>query len=226
MRPKAKFNGGLYTEAHTFSEDTRAKLRALYPQESDTCPVFGHPADEFVEVLLRDGHWLAAELGAIKAFLTKQEALAECDALLKDLRGAHMKLRNLSFDFDRFLGPDADPTGCADSILQMIEYAELAQSTIRQKKEPARKPSEWRHRSAVDFSGRIAYTLQNYGIQASATASRYLRAINITEDFGKEDTSEYVSDAVKILKIIADDVGLNLAESTWRDTLAEATRPP
>lgn len=228
MRPKAKFNGGLYTEAHTFSKDTRAKLRELYPYQADTCPTFGHPADEFVEVLLMEGYWLASSLGAAKQFLTKEEARAECDALLKDLRSTRTKLQNLSGDFDRLLGEDADPRGCADSITLMIKCAESARCNIDLKKDQARKPVEWQHYVALDFAGRIAIVLRDYEIKPSATASTYTRMVDITQDknSGIEDTSEYVSCAVKILKIIADDVGLVLAESTWRDTLAEATRQP
>lgn len=230
MRPKAKFNGsnGLLATRHDFSDDTRAKLRALYPHQADTCPVFGHPADAFVEWLLMEGYWLAGALGATKSFLTKEEARAECNALLKDLCGAHMKLLKLSTDFDNMLGPDADPRGLADSIALMIKYAESALSNINLKKKQARKPVEWQHRVALDFAGRIAIVLRDYEINPSATASTYLRALDITQskNSGIEDTSEYVSDAVKILKLIADDVGLNMSESTWRDTLAEATRKP
>lgn len=226
MRPKAKFNGGRIPKQHVFSDDTRAKLRALYPHQADTCPVFGHPADAFVEVLLIEGYWLAGALGATKLFLTKEEARAECDALLKDLRGAHMKLLNLSTDFDNMLGQDADPRGCADSIALMIKCAESAWSNTNLRKKRARKPAEWQHHVALDFAGRIAIVLRDYEINPSATVSTYLRALDITQskNTGTEDASEYVSDAVKILKLIADDVGLVLAESTWRDTLAEAIR--
>lgn len=228
MRPKARFNGCLYPKSHNFSDDTKAKLRALYPHQADTCPVFEHPADEFVDALLAWGYWLAAALGATKSFLTKEEARAECDALLKDLRGARTKLQNLSADFERFLEEDADPRECADSITLMIKCAESARRNIDLQKDRVRKPAEWRHWVALDFAGSIAIVLQNYDIKASATASTYLRALDITQNknCGIEDTSEYVSDAVKILKIIADDAGLLLSESTWRDTLAEATKQP
>ena len=106
----------------------------------------------------------------------------------------------------------------------MIKCAESARCNIDLKKDQARKPVEWKHYVALDFAGRIAIVLRDYEIKPSATASTYTRMVDITQDknYGIEDTSEYVSCAVKILKIIADDVGLVLAESTWRDTLAEA----
>ena len=226
MRPKAKFNGGFYAKTHDFSDYTRAKLRELYPYQAETCPTFGHPADEFVDVLLMEGYWLAGALGATELFLTKEEARAECDALLKDLRSVRMKLQNLSGDFDGLLGQDADPRGCADAITLMIQCAESARRSIDLKKTKARKPVEWQHYVALDFAGRIAIVLLDYEINPSATASTYLQVLDITQskDWGIEDTSTYVSDAVKILKLIADDAGLVLAESTWRDTLAEAIR--
>lgn len=134
MRPKAKFNGYYYPTTHDFSDDTRAKLRELYPHRAETCPTFGDAADEFVDALLRWGYVLAAELGVTKQFLTKEEARAECDALLKDLRSTRTKLQNLSGDFDRLLGEDADPRGCADSITLMIKCAESARCNIDLKK--------------------------------------------------------------------------------------------
>lgn len=225
MRPKARSGECRLATRHHFSDDTRAKLRALYPHQADACPPFGHPADEFVELLLVEGYWLAGALRAARQFRRKEELRFESDALLKDLRGAHMKLINLSTDFDNLLGLDADPRGLADSIALMIKHSELAQSNITSNYQ-VRRPPAWRHWIALDFAGRVAILLRSYDINPSATASTYLRVLDITQNknWGTEDTSEYVSDAVKILKIIADDVGLELAEATWRDTLAKARK--
>jgi hypothetical protein len=181
MRPKARSGECRVATRHDFSDDTRAELRALYPHQADACPVFGHPADEFVELLLMEGYWLAGALGAASLFRTKEELRFECDALLKDLCGAHMKLINLSTDFDNMLGQDADPIGLADSIALMIKHAELARSNVTPNYR-VHKPSAWKHWIALDFAGRVAILLRGYDIKPSATAGTYLRDLDITQN--------------------------------------------
>jgi hypothetical protein len=201
---KARYTGdGTRSKTKDFSDALKVKLRGYYPnQQAETDPTWGHPADVFVE------HVLAAALSAVSELhwhqftSTKQEIRAEQADLLKGLNDLHHKLQNLSPDFDRLLGIDADPLGCADKIGELIAHVAGVDQLPS-----ASKPTEKQHLVMVEMAIRVLRVLKDYGIASAATGDAY---------FG------YRSDAVEILKAIGDDVGMVRAALTWRDTIIEA----
>jgi len=131
---KARYKGdGAGQKPRDFSDRLEATLRSHYPdQNAESDPVFGHPADAFVEEVLAEARGALSRLHWDQFDLTKQEIRAEQADLLKTLKDGHEKLRNVSRDLDRLLGIDADPLGCADKIEELIGYVKNADSLIDQ----------------------------------------------------------------------------------------------
>lgn len=207
---KAKYVGGGDGEAiPDFSEKLKKDLRAFYPgKDAKVDSVWGHPADAFVEAVLGEAWWAKSMLYWQRFGITKDEVRAEQADLLKTLRECEYKLRNLSPDHSRLFGINADPLDCADRISLLIQSAATAAPAI-ERMEKARKPIEKQHDVVVELSVLVLRVLQQYGIRAAATGDDYF---------------EYVSDAVKILKLIGDDLGLVRDELTWRDAIIKAKR--
>jgi hypothetical protein len=205
---KALYKGdGAWKMVKDFSDTLKTKLRGYYPnQEADTDPVWGHPADDFVSRVLAEAQWAISELHWHQFVSTKQEIRAEQADLLKSLHDLHHKLRSLSPDFERLMAIDADPLGCADDIKELIRHVECVAPLI-DKVPSAKKQDEKQHRVMVEMSIRVLRVLKDFGIEPAVTGDNY---------FG------YTSDAVKILKVIGDDIGLVKAPLTWRDTISEA----
>lgn len=205
---KARYVGdGCGDPIPDFSDALKVDLRSFYPDhDAKVDPVWGHPADDFVDQVLSEAWWAKSELHRQRFDTTRAEVRAEQADLLKVLQVCERKLRNLSPDVDRLLGVDADPRGCADQIALLIEHAARAGQAI-EGLEKARKPNEKRHDVAIEMSLRVLRVLQQFGIRAAATGDSY---------FG------YTSDAVKILKLIGDDIGIVRDELTWRDTIIKA----
>ena len=183
----------------------------------------GQAEDCFVSCVLAAARWAIAELHWRQIAITKPEIRAEHADLLKGLNDLHHKLRNLSPDFDRLLGSNADPLGCADSIKELINHAEGAGQRI-DKLPGTERPVEAEHRVMLEMAIRVLPVLKDSNIPAAATAGSYLRMLDIGNNNGSriEDTARYLSDAVEILKAIGDDIGLVRSPETWRDTIIEA----
>lgn len=223
MTAKARFFGdGSGTLLPDFSDRLKRELRGYHPgPDTESDPTFGHPADTFVEHVLAEAWWAKAQMHWLKFDCTKPELRKEQTDLLRLLKKTRSNLQSLSPDFDRLLGIDADPLGCADKLGNLIKRVESAGRLI-DKLPKAPKIAEKRHVVAVEMAVRILHVLKDhYGIAPAATAGNYLRMVDITQ--AESETSAYVSNAVKILKMVGDDIGLVRAETTWRDIICEAT---
>ncbi len=207
---KARYTGdGSGTLIQDFSDALKTKLRAYYPdQQAEIDPTWGHPADAFVSCVLAEARWAVSKLHWQKFDGTKQEIRAEQSDLLKELNEIHHKLRNLSPDFDRLLGTDADPLGCADKIRELIGHVESA-GRIIERLPTKKKTAEKKHDVAVEMAVRVLRTLKEYGIAPAATGDAYFH---------------YTSNAVQILKLIGGDIDLVLAALTWRDIIIAAKK--
>jgi len=207
---KARYVGGGDEEPiPDFSEKLKNSLRAFYPNpQAEVDPVWGHPAVAFVEALLGAAWEAKSALYWQRLEITKAELVAENADLLKVLQACAYKLQNLSPDHARILAVNADPRGCADTISLMIQAVAAATPAIEQLKK-ARKPIEKQYGVAVELSFLVLRVLQQYGIRSGANGDCYF---------------EYASDAVKILKLIGDDLGLVRDNLTWRDLIIEAKR--
>lgn len=192
-----------------FSDALRNKLREFYPDKEVTPDLhLGNPTDDFVNGILAETWWAKSELFWQDFGCTKQEIRAEHSDLLKCLRNCEEKLRNLSPDFDRLLGVEADPFGCADKIKELIWHMENAEQAIEYLP-TAQKPAEKRHDVSIELAVRVLRVLKEYGIPPSATHDAGLG---------------FTSDAIKILKFIGDDIKLERGELTWRTTIIEAKK--
>lgn len=198
-----------YTEAEweELKERLRKKLRDFYPDKNaEADPTFGHPADSWVNCLLAEADSAVSLMLWLRLRLTNEELRAERKDLLSTLNKADKCLSNLSHDLDIMLGVDADVLGCRDKIRELVPRIEAAEAAISRLPR-ARKLSDAQHQAAVEMAIRVLRILKSYGISPAATADA---------DLG------YFSDAVRILKIIGDELGLALAESTWKDAIIKA----
>lgn len=223
---KARFQGsGAWTQVPDFSDKLKARLRGFYPEpDADDDPIWGHPAEDFVNRILAAAWWAKSELDWQKYDCTKPELRAEQVNLLNLLREARGKLRSLSPDFDRLLGIEADPLGCADKIDALIGSVERAGSLIDTQPK-AQKTVDKQHEVAVEMAVQVLRALKDYGITTAATAGTQLRMADITQAASVEQQeSHYLSKAVEILKAIGDDIELERTETTWRDIICAAKR--
>jgi len=167
---------------------------------------------------------------------------AGLNSILNSLRPLAKKLRNLSQDLERFLGLDATPLDCADQIEEFVGHVSSIMETtsdMRKAKKLVSKPHAVAVESAirtmaqhvdaaaevvakvskskklqdrqsaviVESTIRILRVLKQYQIPAAATGDSYF---------------PYTSNAVRILKLIGDDLGLIRSKLTWRDIISEA----
>jgi hypothetical protein len=208
--PTAKpryIGNGTGNKLSDFSIELRGKLREFYPDKNaEEDPVWGHPADTFVSHILNEAWWAKSELHWLFFEGTKAELRAEHNDLLSRVTELENRMRNISSDFDRLLGNDADPLGCAEKLAELARNIERAGNAIGSMPR-AKRPDEKQHYVAVELAIRVLNTLKGYGIKPAATGDAY---------FG------YTSDAIRILKLIADDIKLILDELTWRDIVIEA----
>lgn len=199
-------SGSLITD---FTEGLKAGLRAFYTnKDAKADAIWGCPADDFVAAVLNEAHWAKATLHWQRHEVTNAEIRAEHADLLKVLTDGESKLRRLSPDFARILSIDADPIGVANQLTLMIKALRDAAEPIRNLGRQ-KKFQQKQNDVAVELAVRVLRVLTEYEIKPSATA---------TPDY---DTA---SDAVKILKLIGDDMKFVKAETTWRDIIAAANK--
>lgn len=186
----------------------RKKLRPFYPDKNAKAdPPFGHPADEWANSLLDEAEGAISMMLWLRRRLTNEELRAERKDLLSTLNKADKRLSKLSHDFDIMLGVDADVLGCRDKIRELIPRVEATEATIA-KLPRAKKLRDAQHDAAVEMAVRVL-RVKNHGLSTAATADADL---------------VYFSDDVQILKIIGDEIGLRLAETTWKNTILEAKK--
>lgn len=212
---KPRYDGGGNWKVRSFSDDewnglraqVRRDLRSSCPNRTAVSdPTFGHPADAWADMLLDTAWGAVSMMRWLGLRLTKAELKAEHQSLLRTLRRAQWSLCNLSHDLDILLGVDADVSGCHDEIRALMSHVEHASPRI-DALPPSKKFASAQHDAALEMAIRVLGELQRSGV---STAARGLR-----------DTT---SVAVKILKIIGDAIGLQMANATWRDLITKAKR--
>jgi hypothetical protein len=223
---------------HEFSDELRQELRKFFPEhdppkdavEKDYADkmkeLWGEPADNFVNEILAEARWAVSELFHLQRESRKGEMRAECANLLSSLKAlkrdwskfeaVEHKLRNISFDFDRLLPFEADPLNLLDHIGndpqvvdEMISHIKATIPLI-EKLPKSQRPDEKQHSIAVEMAVLVLRILKNYCIAPSEYASA--------------DHEDYESDAVKILRLLGNDIGLRFAPTTWRDIIGEAKK--
>lgn len=212
---KPRYDGGgdwksrLYDEAtwEAISKRVREKLRPFYPDKNAKAdPYFGHPADAWANGLLGNAESAVSMTLWLSLRLTNAELRAEKDHVLATLNKADQCLSNLSHDLNIMLGVDGGVLGCRDKIREIVPCLEAAGATI-DRLPKAKKLRDAQHAAAVEMAVRVLRVLKAYSVSTAATA---------------DTVSGCASDAVQILKIIGDEIGLWLAEATWKGIIIKA----
>ena len=180
-------------------------LRPYYPGKKTNS---NHSADQWARGLLnaafdelRDTQWE-------KRRLTKAQLRAEHADILKALKKAHRCLSSVSYDLRIMLDPDLDIVVCRDGIGTTIENFESAVEKIGKLKR-AMKPRDIEHLAATKIAHRLLEMMKEQGGSSAVTA---------------DIDAGYVSDAIRIMKIVGSTLGMNLAETTWRGIAAKAKK--
>jgi hypothetical protein len=216
-RAKARYDtdGSWKYRKHTSREweslgrRVRSKLRPFHPdKDAEDDPTFGHPSEEWANALL-----IAAD-GAISLMYwlgrrrTNEELRAEQSDLLKALNAAAEKLGTVSHDLDILFGIDADLLGARDAIVNLVPFIEAAAHKINALPR-ARKMKDVQAGAAAEMALRCLRIIKGAGIKIAATADTY---------------AGRASPAVRILKILGDELGLCLDESVWKRVVGNAKR--
>jgi hypothetical protein len=199
-----KYDDASWKALHT---RVQKELRPYYPEKNASAdPTFGHPAAAWATGLLEAAHTEVSTTLWLGRRLTSAELRAEQADILKTLEKAEQCLSYLSDDLNIML--DVDVLDCRDKIRNLIPSI-VATEAIIGKRPRAKKLRDVQRKAAERMAICILRMLNDDGISAAATAHTHLG---------------YVSDAVKILKIIGDALGLRLAEATWKSVIIEAKR--
>ena len=206
---KARFTGVTDEPIEDFSQEFEMDFESFFKDKialGDPVDKGGrpHPRHELVKVIL-------AEVGAVLSLysdqhesLTKEDICAEVNNLHKRLFTISTDLRRVSPDVDRLL--DADPLDCVDSIDIMVASLERAQLELYDLIAKLRT-REIDHKIAVELAIRVLRVAKDYGFSVSATADLV------------HDSS---SNAVKLLKLIGNQVQIVMSEVTWRYIIIKA----
>ena len=196
-------------EWDSLTKRLQAKLRPFYPDKSATDDeTFGHPADGWSNYLLSECESTVSMMLWLRRRRTNEELRAERDDLLRTLNKAVKSLGTVSHDLDILFGGDADLLGVRDKIKELIPPIEASKAKIANLPK-ARTPKDVNHFAAVEMAIRALRVLKGEGGTVAATADMDLN---------------YISDAVQILKIIGDELGLKLDETTWKKAIIKAKK--
>lgn len=195
------------TEWEALGERLRHKLRPFYPdKDAEERPIFGHPADSWANYLLSDAWSAISIMSNLRLRLTNEQILAEQQDILTTLQKADRILSSVSPDLSRLFDIDADVLGTRDKIRELIPVVES--SAVKVSRLPrAKKRREADSDAAVEVAIRVLRIFKDHGGRVSATA---------------DSDHHYVSDAVSILKILGDELGLSLSAGTWKKVVAQA----
>lgn len=141
---------------------------------------------------------------------TKAELREEQRRLQRVLKSARNKLHAASPSLRSLLGDDVNVLVAANAIEDLLSRLESVVDRIEAL--PQKKPMGMKGDKspiAREMTLRVLRVLKSYGIRPAATSDPDLR---------------YDSPAVKILKLIGDDIGLRLAATTWRDKIRAAKK--
>ena len=212
---KARFNRpptriGENIEIIDCGPSIRLALQSFSPRhEAEQGAQAQYSKREFIERVIVAADWAVYAIRDARLSLTKQDLQAERDNVLITLETTRDKLRSLSPDFDRLLGIDADPLGCADSLHALI--LKVIDSNYKIAKHPNKlKAIESKHAISIELAMRVLPIAKEYGIIISASGSANYP--------GSE------SEAVKLLKVVGDAIDLKLEVLTWRNVIAKVKR--
>ena len=196
-------------EWHSLTKRLQAKLRPFYPDKSATDDeTFGHPADGWSNYLLGECESAVSRILWLRRRRTNEELRAEREDLLRTLNKAINSLSTVSHDLDILFGRDADLLGVHDKIKELIQPIEASEAKIANLPK-ATTPKDANHSAAVEMAIRALHILKGEGGTVAATADKDLN---------------YISEAVQILKIIGDELGLPLDETTWKKAIIKAKK--
>jgi len=185
------------------------KLMPFYPDKSaEADPTFGHPAVGWTNYLLSESWSAVSMMLWLLRRRTNEELRVEREDLLQTLNKAVICLSTVSHDLDIMFGVDADVLGTRDKIKALIPHIEDSKTKIANLPK-AKTPKDANHSAAVEMAIRALRVLKGEGGTAAATADKDLN---------------YISDAVKILKIIGDELDLPLDETTWKKVIIKAKK--
>jgi hypothetical protein len=187
----------------------RTKLRSFYPDKGAVeDPTFGHPADPWSNHLLSAAEGGLSLMLGLRLRLTNEQLRAEREDLLKTLNKAIESLSTVSRDLDVLFGVEADVLGTRDKIKELVPW--IVASGVRIASLPkAKTRREAEHEAACEMALRVLRAIKGSGGAVAATGDTYLG---------------YVSDAVQVLKIIGDELGLCLDASTWKKVVADTKK--
>jgi len=185
----------------------QAKLRPFYPDKNAVVdPQWGHPADEWARRLLAAAygavdmeHWLGRRL-------TNEELRAEQQDLLATVKKTAERLGAVSHDLKRLFDYEVDLLGPQDKLKELIPHIEAIEANIAAQPK-AQKSNEVNQAAALEMAIRALRVLKEAGGSIAAT---------VDKDLG------YISDAVRILKIVGDELGLALDETVWKKVIIKA----
>ena len=196
-------------EWDSLTKRLQAKLRPFYPDKSATDDeTFGHPADGWSNYLLGECESAVSRILWLRRRRTNEELRAEREDLLRTLNKAINSLSTVSHDLDILFGRDADLLGVHDKIKELIQPIEASEAKIANLPK-ATTPKDANHSAAVEMAIRALHILKGEGGTVAATADKDLN---------------YISEAVQILKIIGDELGLPLDETTWKKAIIKAKK--
>ena len=185
----------------------KTKLTPLYPVIATT-PEIEEAKSVWVSRLQREAHSAISTVLWHTRRRTNEELRAECNDLLGVLNKAADCLNTLSYDFDILLGVDVDVLGVRDKILKLIPTIEASKAKIA-KLPRAKNIKDAQHDAAMEMAIGCLRVVKEYGGEVSGT---------LVPEF------ERTSPAIQILKILGNELGLVLSESTWKKAVARAKK--
>lgn len=185
----------------------RIELRPFYPDKNaQEDPTFGHPADGWANALLSAADSGASKMLWLRRRLTNEQLRAERKDLLRTLEDTVNKLSTVSQDLNNLFGVDADVLGTRDKIKKLIPAIDGSASKIAALPR-AKNLKDAQNAAAVEMAVRALHVIKGEGGKIAATA---------------DPDHDRASDAVSILKILGDALGLRLSEVTWKRVIAQA----
>jgi hypothetical protein len=208
-RGKAHYDAGTSWKARRYSAKSweqmgarvRKKIRGLYPDATAAEDgEFGHPADEWANALLYEARSAIGTVQRLEIRRTNEDLRAEQTDIVEKVRSAEASLRNMSHDLLALLPSEVDLDATGESLRALMPHLTVLSARIKQLPR-ARKNKEVQHKAAHEMAIRCLRLHKDEGGKVAATADK---------DFLK------VSPAVQILKVLGDELGLVLEESTWK----------
>jgi hypothetical protein len=160
---------------------------------------------QLVNALIEDAHWVFGELRFQRSrSFTKQDLVEQQRDLLESLERLQPKLRLIAPELQQRLPISFDPVDLADRVADaVVAFKSMAPMPDGRRS----RVSEVQGRVVAELAGRVLQRFDDYGLTASAHASR---------DDGK------ASAAVLVLVLIGEAVSLVRTPETWGDALAAA----